>query len=311
MKLKSVFPYLSLAQTRPALVPLSTFNSQLPLLALALAGFAFASATAAEVEKPIVFLDKSPVIVKYQLGRLSNEQLLLVDRETTHPKFIPLWETLLARPGMPAKFRSEAAEALATLNKSDVPTELLAGIKRATASPPVIAELSKLLVTQKPEDLKQSQPAIEALAGESGPAAARQAAFAALVGILPAEALWTFAQSKPDALAHLVAGLPLAPDGANRAAFAGKILPLLAPGADAAALCGWRRKPWPPQPVYPWPTRHYPKEEPHPDAWPISGIFRETQSARRERDPLGRFAAEPPRARTKDLRAVPRSFLAA
>ncbi len=246
MKLKSVFPYLSLAQTRPALVPLSTFSSQLPLLALALAGLAFASATAAEVrgaddapaaakvEKPVVFLDKSPVIVKYQLGRLSNEQLLLVDRETTHPKFIPLWETLLARPGIPAKFRSEAAEALATLNKSDVPTELLAGIKRAAASPPVIAELSKLLVTQKPEDLKKSRPAIEALAGEDGPAAARQAAFAALVGILPAEALWTFAQSKPDALAHLIAGLPLAPDGAKRAAFAGKILPLLAPGADAA-----------------------------------------------------------------------------
>ncbi|MEN9573175.1 MAG: hypothetical protein RL514_1030 [Verrucomicrobiota bacterium] len=210
--------------------------------ALLLTAFVAAPALAADaqptsvgqVEKPIVFLDKSPVIVKYQLGRLSNDQLLLVDRETSHPKFIPLWEAILGRPGIPAKFRSEAATALATLNKSDVPTELLAGLKRAAASAPVIADLSKLLVTQKPEDLKKSQAALETLAGEEGPEAARQAAFAALIGIQPADALWTFAQGKPGALAHLVAGLPLAPEAAKRAAFAGKVLPLLAATADTA-----------------------------------------------------------------------------
>ena len=188
-----------------------------------------------KVEKPILFLDKSPVIVKYQLGRLSNEQLLLADRETTHPKFIPLWEVIMGRPGMAPKFRFEAAEALAKLNKSDVPTELLAGIKRApVGQAAVLADLSKLLVTQKPEDLKKSQPALELLAGGDGPEAARQAAFAALVGIQPADALWSFAQGKPGALAQLVAGLPLVQDGAKRAAFASKVLPLLVAGGDAA-----------------------------------------------------------------------------
>ncbi len=188
-----------------------------------------------KVEKPVVFLDKSPVIVKYQLGRLSNEQLLLADRETTHPKFIPLWEAILGRPGMAAKFRLEAAEALAKLNKSDVPTELLAGIKRAPATQPtVLADLSKLLVTQKPEDLKKNQAALEALAGGEGPDAARQAAFAALIGIQAADALWAFAQGKPGAQAHLVAGILLVPDGAKRAAFAGKVLPLLVPATEAA-----------------------------------------------------------------------------
>ncbi len=189
---------------------------------------------ATSVEKPVLFLEKSPVIVKYQLGRLSNDQLLLADRETTHPKFIPLWEAIMARPGIAVKLRSEAADALAKLNKSDVPGELLAGIKRATASAPVVAELSKLLVTQKPEDLKKSQAALEALAGGEGPDAARQAAFAALIGIQSADALWAFAQGREGALAHLAAGLPLAPDGSKRAAFASKVLPLLAPGTDAA-----------------------------------------------------------------------------
>ncbi|MBI5801271.1 MAG: c-type cytochrome [Verrucomicrobia bacterium] len=192
-------------------------------------------ASATKVEKPIVFLDKSPVIVKYQLGRLSNEQLLLVDRETSHPKFIPLWETILVRPGMAAKFRSEAADALAKLNKSDASAELLAGIQRAPAGQPaVLADLSKLLVTQKPEDLRKSQPGLEALAGGDGPAAARQAAFAALIGIQPADTLWAFALGKPGALAQLLAGIPLAPDAAKRSAFAAKVLPLLTPGTDAA-----------------------------------------------------------------------------
>lgn len=221
-------------------------NAVVPLLLVAAAGLAARPASAAEVlcadaepsaarvEKPVLFLDKSPVIVKYQLGRLSNDQLLLADRETTHPKFTPLWEAILGRPGMAVKFRVEAAEALAKLNKSDVPTELLAGLKRAAATAPVVAELSKLLVTQKPEDLKKSQPALEALAADAAnPDAARQAAFAALIGLQSADALWAFAQGKPGALPHLVAGLPLAPDGAKRAAFAGKVLPLLA-SPDAA-----------------------------------------------------------------------------
>lgn len=224
MKLKAVFPFLFLA--------LAGFAAAKALAAEILC--AEESPPAAKVEKPVVFLDKSQVIVKYQLGRLSNDQLLLVDRETTHPKFILLWEAILGRPGIAVKFRSEAAEALAKLNKSDVPTELLAGIKRASANAPVVAELSKLLVTQKPEDLKKSQAALETLAGAEGPDAARQAAFAALIGIQSSDALWTFAQGKPGALTHLVAGIPLAPDGARRAAFAGKVLPLLAPGGDAA-----------------------------------------------------------------------------
>lgn len=218
------------------------------LLALALSGWSVANVVAAEaprsdetpaakVEKPVVFLDKSPVIVKYQLGRLSNDQLLLVDRATTHPKFILLWEAILGRPGMASKLRGEAAGALATLNKSDVPTELLAGIKRAPAAQAaVLADLSKLLVTQKPEDLKKSQGALETLAGGEGPDAARQAAFAALIGIQSAETLWTFAQGRPGSLAQLLAGIPLAQDGARRAAFAGKVLPLLVPATEAAVL---------------------------------------------------------------------------
>ncbi|MBM3876172.1 MAG: c-type cytochrome [Verrucomicrobia bacterium] len=188
----------------------------------------------AKADKPVVFLDKSPVIVKFQLGRLSNEQLLLVDREDTHAKFAPVHEAIVARPGIAVKFKQDALAALAKINKSDVPTEILAGIRRLKPEDAkVLAELSRLLASQKPAELEKHQPDLETLAGGDGPASARQAAFAALIAIRPADALWTFADGKPGALANLLGGVPLVADGAKRAAFVARTLPLLKPGGDA------------------------------------------------------------------------------
>ena len=193
--------------------------------------------TAAKVEKPVVFLDKSPVIVKFQLARLSHEQLLLVDREPSHPKFAPVYEAILSRAKIPAKFRAEAVAALAKIRKTDEPTEILAAVGKLDPekSPGVLPELAALLVTQKAATLKKSQSAIEALAGGDGPLPARQAAFAALAVIQPADAVWAFAQSKPDARAALLNALPLVPDANKRAAFLPKIAPLLKAGTDAPA----------------------------------------------------------------------------
>src|SRR6185503_14466486 len=76
-------------------------------------------------EKPVVFLDKNPRIVAYQLGRLSNEQLLLVDRNTTDPKYVPVYQAILTRPGVAAKERETALGALTKLNQSDSVRELI------------------------------------------------------------------------------------------------------------------------------------------------------------------------------------------
>jgi len=188
-----------------------------------------------KVEKPVVFLDKSPVIVKFQLGRLSNEQLLLVDREDTHARFAPVHEAIVARTGIGMKFKQDALTALAKINTSDLPTEILAGIKRLKPDDAkVLAELSNLLASQKPAELRKHQADLELLAGGDGPAPARQAAFAALIAIRPADALWGFAEGKPAALANLLGGIPLVPDSAKRAAFFPKASPLLKPGGDAA-----------------------------------------------------------------------------
>jgi putative heme-binding domain-containing protein len=78
-----------------------------------------------DVERPKVFLDRSPRIVAYQLGRLDNEKLLLVERNTSEKKYAMVYGAILARDGMSPQFREEAMLALATLNESDPATELL------------------------------------------------------------------------------------------------------------------------------------------------------------------------------------------
>ena len=193
--------------------------------------------TVTKVEKPIVFLDKSPAIVKFQIGRLSNEQLLLVDREPSHPKFAPVYDAILSRAKMPTKLRVEAVAALAKIRKTDEPTEVLAALGRLDPekSPGVLPELAALLVAQKSETLKKNQPSIESLAGGDGPDSARQAAFAALAVIQPADIVWTFAQNKPGAVNVLLNALPLVPDATKRAAFFPKITTLLKAGTEAPA----------------------------------------------------------------------------
>jgi putative heme-binding domain-containing protein len=191
---------------------------------------------AAKIEKPVIFLDKSPAIVRFQLGRLSNEQLLLVDREPSHPKFAPVYEAILLRPKMPAKLRAEAITALAILRKTDAPTEILAALGRLPPgeNPGLNRDLAALLLAQDPQMLRKNAPALKTLTG-GGPAAVRQAAFAALALLEPADALWKLAQESPAGTPALLEGLPLLPDAARRAAFLPQILAHLKTGTDAPA----------------------------------------------------------------------------
>lgn len=82
----------------------------------------------APLARPRVFLDKSPRVVAYQLKRLSNERLLLVERRTDDPKFAPVYKAILLRAGMSPQYRAEALEALTRINGSTQTDEVLAAI---------------------------------------------------------------------------------------------------------------------------------------------------------------------------------------
>src|SRR5579864_4673898 len=70
-------------------------------------------------DAPKIFLDKSPRVVAYQLKRLTNPQLIALDRRDDDPRYRPIYEALLTRQGLERKYRDEAIGALSKLDKSD------------------------------------------------------------------------------------------------------------------------------------------------------------------------------------------------
>lgn len=186
--------------------------------------------------EPQVFLDKSPKIVQFQLKRLTNPQLLAVERKTDHPKYKPVYDAILVRRGMERKYREEAAMALATLNQSDPVVELLAGIGSADKDDATTqADLVGLLLTQKPDALGAQKAKIEALASDSPSASLKEAAYAALVvADGKPEAVWQTAQGKPGGLPLLLGAIPMLPDAKAKAAFLPHVKPLVEMAPDDA-----------------------------------------------------------------------------
>jgi azurin len=185
---------------------------------------------------PQVFLDKSPKIVQFQLKRLTNAQLLAVERKSDHPKYKPVYEVILVRKGMERRYREEAAKALATLNKSDPVVEILAGIGAADKDDAATqADLVGLLLTQKPDALAAQKAKIEALANESQSTSLKEAAYAALVvADGKPDGVWQAGQGKPGALPLLLGAVPMLPDANLKGAFLPHVKPLVERAPDDA-----------------------------------------------------------------------------
>ena len=105
-----------------------------------------------KIERPKVYLDKKRRIVDYQLKRLDNARLLLVETATDDPKYIPVFDAILRRPGMARKDRDDAVSGLVAINKTDVATELLAALQSLNSQNPdqqrVGHQISVMLLSQ-------------------------------------------------------------------------------------------------------------------------------------------------------------------
>ena len=87
-----------------------------------------------KIEAPKVFLDKSPRIVAYQLKRLDNQRLLMVERRADDAKYIPVYQAILTRTGMSPQYRLESIGSLAKLQKSDPVVVVLSAIDQLDAT---------------------------------------------------------------------------------------------------------------------------------------------------------------------------------
>ena len=186
--------------------------------------------------KPRIFFDNDPRVVAYQIQRLSNDQLVEVERDASDPKYRPAYEALMIRDGLASKYRREAIRALADLNESDVIAEILAGIERVgEQSGTLQRELSNMLLQREPSELARARDRLEQTAAGSEGSAARTASYAALVMCVPAGEVWRLASSGNRGVYDLVQAIPMAPDAKRRDAFYPKVEPLLH-GKDTAEL---------------------------------------------------------------------------
>ena len=212
--------------------------------------------------KPIVFLDKSPRIVAYQLNRLPTPQLLAIDRTADDAKFATVYGAILVRSGVSRQDREAAVAALARLNSSTPIVELLAGIdasrlpdaagpdlRHPTPRPAkgepvrgagkktaqqlaaereqVARQLAGMLLGQPADLLQRHADDLRKGAG-SEHAAVRAIAVAGLISAGEADGAWQAAKASPQAKLDFLAALPLVADKAARAELRDEVVTCLA-----------------------------------------------------------------------------------
>ncbi len=125
------------------------------------------------VTAPTVFLDKSPRVVDYQLRRLSNEQLLLIETGTEDPKYLPVFAAILAREGMPMANREAALQGMVDINQSHRVRELVAALLQIKESEESAVRtrdvLTSMLLKLPADELREHQAALLELTAIANP----------------------------------------------------------------------------------------------------------------------------------------------
>ncbi|MBP89279.1 MAG: hypothetical protein CMJ64_21610 [Planctomycetaceae bacterium] len=188
------------------------------------------SGLAEPVKPPKIFLDKSLRIVQYQLNRLDNERLLLVERKTDDAKYAPVYSAIVTRAGMSPQYREEALAGLVELNKSDAATELLTALE--TINPDdrqqqrTGRQLAALLLRQ-PRSLLTNQTDALREATQSDNRMLRSTGYAGLVTAGQGAAAWSAAKSKPSATLDWLAAVSLIPKPRLRASLRDQVATLI------------------------------------------------------------------------------------
>ena len=186
-----------------------------------------------KVETPKVFLDKSAKVVEYQLKRLSNAQLLLIEVATDHPKYLPVFTAIAARPGMSAEQREAAVMALGKINGKSIGETVFEQLAKLNSSDReqqrVARDLTEMLLRQSPDQLPIT--ALNEAASNKSPLVC-QAAMAALINSGKANEAQKLAASNESVSIGLLAAATIVPSEENRFALRPFVIESLRPSAS-------------------------------------------------------------------------------
>ena len=158
-------------------------------------------------EPPKIFLDKSPRVVAYQLKRLDNQRLLMVERKETDPKYTPVYQAILTRPGMTTQFRLEAISALSRLlkkNATQVVIEAISGLQTKTSEEVKTADQLIELLIQQPEQALTEMRDTFVASSHSSKEYERVAGFAGLCAAKLGETCFAESSESPEQLSSLL-----------------------------------------------------------------------------------------------------------
>jgi putative membrane-bound dehydrogenase-like protein len=179
--------------------------------------------------RPIVFLDKSPQVVQFQLARLSPSQLLSIERTAGEARYAPVFEEISVRPGVSRQDRQEALEALQALRGTSLVAETLRAIARVGGDKQpqqAMAQLADILLRQESAVLQQHVAAFrESTSSDSD--AVRAVGYAGLMVAGQAEAAWKSADASRRGRRDFLDAVPLIPQGNDRAALRGRVVAAL------------------------------------------------------------------------------------
>jgi uncharacterized cupredoxin-like copper-binding protein len=215
------------------------------------AGFLAVPSSLRAQDAPKILLDQPLRAVEYQLGRLTNEELELVERNDSDIKYRPVYVALLTRKGIAPQFRDEAITALARMDKASRSRVLLDAVAKVPPDDTATADkLLGLLVSQPADVLRKERSVfVEALDAPSATPLARRGAYAAiLAGDGKVEDALQLAQKHEGQTVDLLQAVRYLPSSANLGTqlFA-PVSALLAASPDNAARAaalealGWTR----------------------------------------------------------------------
>ncbi|MDG1510113.1 MAG: c-type cytochrome [Mariniblastus sp.] len=182
-----------------------------------------------DIKPPRVFLDKNPRIVKYQLKRLSNARLLLVERSDDDPKYLLVHQEILGREGIAKGDLDDAVQAIANINDTDPVTELLALIPDVESEGELAGSAKQfvsLLLEQKTETLRsRTGSLVEATEADSR--LLNIAGFAGLILTGSSEKAFELGSKNPLKMATLLESIPMIPSQKIRNSLNSKITAML------------------------------------------------------------------------------------
>lgn len=221
------------------------------MVLVVLLGAILQAAAAAQEAAPKILLDSSPRAIEYQLGRLSNAELVRVERKADDPRYRLVYYALLTRKGLGREYFDEALGALTKMDQASQIRVLLEALPKTRVDDGETADkLLRVLFGQPVDTLRKERDTFaQAIEKPTSPLVLRGAYGGLMLADGSSQPAWQTAVKHEGHLVELLRGVPSLPSANQdlRGKLYDPIAALLAETQDAptrvaaVSALGWTR----------------------------------------------------------------------